>query len=425
MADLVSAPRFTAEDRSRVGDAAADLLARMRRHGGGPDGSVTRLVYTPEWQAGMEELERWFREAGFEVRADAVGSRFGRMGGAGRPDEVVLTGSHVDSVVSGGAYDGILGVVMAACAVRWLRASAGAPFRSIEVFANCEEESSRFAGNFWGSRALLGEIPAEDLERLTDADGVTIGEAMRARGLDPERVGEARRDDLAAYVEPHIEQGPVLEAAGEDAAVVEGIVGLRILNVSLQGVAGHAGAMPMSHRHDALLGAAEVVVGAERVALEEGAPAVATVGAIEVRPGGSNQVPGLARFTLDFRHPDDAVVDRMDASLRALLQESAERRGLGLQVNLRVSQAGMRFDEHICDLLEAACVESGVRWRRMTSSAGHDAQLIGRLCPAAMLFVPSKGGHSHRPDEETELPHIVSGIEILAQTLFGLAYGTS
>jgi allantoate deiminase len=418
----VAAPRFTDADRRQIGDAAADLLARMRRHGGGPDGSVTRLLYTPAWQAGMEELERWFRDAGLEVRVDAVGSRFGRLPGPDGREGVVLSGSHVDSVVCGGAYDGILGVVMAACAVRWLREQAGAPSRTLEVFANCEEESSRFAGNFWGSRALTGKIPPEDLERLKDPDGVTIAQAMRDCGLDPERVPEAQRTDLAAYVEPHIEQGPVLEGSGEDVAVVEGIVNVRVLNVSFEGVAGHAGGMPMSYRHDALAGAAEIALGAERLAREKGAPAVATVGSMEVWPGGFNQVPGLARFTVDFRHPEESVVDGMEEALRGLLDEVAERRGLTLGVSQRVRQAGMRFDERICALLEAACVDAGVRWRRMASSAGHDAQVIGKVCPAAMLFVPSKGGHSHRPDEETELPHIVSGIQILAQTLFALAY---
>jgi len=416
----VAAPQFTAEDRSQVGETAADLLARMRRHGGGPDGSVTRLVYSPAWQAGMEELEEWFRGAGLQVRTDAVGSRFARL--AGERTGVVLTGSHVDSVVSGGAFDGILGVVMAACAVRWLGREAGRPLRTIEVFANCEEESSRFACNFWGSRALSGKIPPEDLERLRDTDGVTIGEAMRACGLDPGRIDEARRDDLEAYIEPHIEQGPVLDEAGEDIAVVDGIVSLCGLDVSFEGVAGHAGAVPMSYRHDALGGAAEVVLGAERLALEQGGPAVATVGRMEVWPGGFNQVPGRARFSLDFRHPDDWVVDSMGAALRGLLERVAERRGLSLEVEQRVAQAGMRFDPYLCDLLEEASVSTGARWRRMHSSAGHDAQLIGKLCPAAMLFVPSENGHSHRPDEKTELRHIVTGIEILAQALFKVAY---
>jgi allantoate deiminase len=413
-------PRFSPDDRAEIGRAAGDLVTRMRRHGAGRDGSVTRLLYTPAWEAGMGELERWFDAAGLQVRTDAVGSRFARLAGS-RPG-VVLSGSHVDSVASGGAFDGILGVIMAACAIRWLGTRLGSPVQTLEVFANCEEESSRFAGNFWGSRALSGQIDEDELDRLTDTDGVSIGDAMRSCGLDPTRVAEAHRDDLEAYIEPHIEQGPVLDKAGDDIAVVDRIVCIRGLTVVLRGAAGHAGTIPMSLRHDALAGAAEAVLGAERLAKEKGAAAVATVGSMEVWPGGFNQVPGAARFTLDFRHPDDPVVDEMEAALRRLLAEIAASRGLELHVEHRLGQPGMRFDERVCALLEAACVDVGVRWRRMPSAAGHDAQLIGKLCPAAMLFVPSKNGHSHRPDEETDLTHIVKGVEVLAQTLFRLAY---
>ena len=413
-------PRFSVDDRDEIGRAAGDLVTRMRRHGAGRDGSVTRLLYTPAWEAGMEELERWFDAAGLQVRTDAVGSRFARLAGS-RPG-VVLSGSHVDSVVSGGAFDGILGVIMAACAIRWLGTRLGSPVQTLEVFANCEEESSRFAGNFWGSRALSGRIDEDELDRLTDSDGVNIGDAMRSCGLDPTRVAEARRDDLEAYIEPHIEQGPVLDKAGDDIAVVDRIVCIRGLTVVLTGAAGHAGTIPISLRHDALAGAAEAVLGAERLAKETGAAAVATVGSMEVSPGGFNQVPGAARFTLDFRHPDDPVVDEMETALRRLLAEIAASRGLELHVEHRLGQPGMRFDERLCAVLEAACVDVGVRWRRMPSAAGHDAQLIGKLCPAAMLFVPSKNGHSHRPDEETDLSHIIKGVEVLVQTLFRLAY---
>src|SRR2546421_1510595 len=283
-------PRFSPDDRAEIGRAAGDLVTRMRRHGAGRDGSVTRLLYTPAWEAGMGELERWFDAAGLGVWPDAAGSRFARLAGS-RPG-VVLSGSHVDSVVSGGAFDGILGVVRAACAIRWPGRRLGSPVQTLEVFANCEEESSRFAGNFWGSRALSGRIDEDELDRLTDSDGVSIGDAMRSCGLDPTRVAEAHRDDLEAYIEPHIEQGPVLDKAGDDIAVVDRIVCIRGLTVVLTGAAGHAGTIPMSLRHDALAGAAEAVLGAERLAKEKGAAAVATVGSMEVWPGGFNQVPG-------------------------------------------------------------------------------------------------------------------------------------
>lgn len=414
-------PGFSAEDERQLADEAGRLLDRLRRHGGTADGGVTRPVYTQAWRDAMAELEDWLAGAGLEVRHDAAGSRFGRLAGAA--PEVVLSGSHVDSVVGGGAFDGILGVVMAGCAVRWLAASLGRPARTLEVFANCEEESSRFACNFWGSRAIVGAIAPEEPDRLTDDQGATIGEAMRSCGLDPRRLGEARRTDLAAFVESHIEQGPVLAQHDDVIGVVDQIVGVRGLGVTFDGVSGHAGTIPMSHRRDALAGAAEVVLGAERLARDLGAPAVATVGAMQVRPGGFNQVPGTARFTIDFRHPEDAALDQLEAGLRALVQRVTAERALDARLELRLAQRGTRFDQRVRTLLEEACQERGVAWRRMPSHAGHDAQLIAGLCPTGMLFVPSQGGHSHRPDERTELAHVGAGIAVLVRTLFRLGYG--
>lgn len=413
-------PSFSSSDRHQLAAEAGDLIQRLRRHGGGEDGSVTRLVYTPAWEAAMAEVEDTLSAGGLEVRVDAVGSRYGRL--AGESAEVVLSGSHIDSVVCGGAYDGVLGIVLACCAVRWLAANAGRPRRTLEVFANCEEESSRFSCNFWGSRAIAGRIEGGEVDRLTDAEGTTIGAAMRWCGLDPDRIPEARRHDLAAYVEPHIEQGPVLADAGQVIGVVEQVVGVRGLGLTLCGVAGHAGTIPMSQRRDALAGAAEAALAAERIAKELGAPAVATVGHLTVEPGGFNQVPGTAAFTIDFRHPSDAVLDQFEDRLLRMLERVASDRGLDLQVERRIGQSGIRFDDHVCACLEAACREVGVSWRRMPSHAGHDAQLLGSLCPAAMLFVPSQGGHSHRPDEYTEVAHMGIGAEVLVRTLFQLAY---
>ena len=412
--------RFDAEERRRLAAEACRMLERLRRHGAGPDGSVSRLVYTPEWRAAMEEVALWLGEGGLEVWVDAVGSRFGRL--AGERPEVVLTGSHMDSVRGGGAYDGVLGVVVAGCAVRWLAANLGRPRRTLEVFANCEEESSRFHCNFWGSRALAGLIEPGESERLRDASGTSLAEAMASCGLDPARIPEARRSDLVAYLEPHIEQGPVLFEADQVIGVVDRIVGLRVLAVGLLGVAGHAGTIPMTRRRDALLGAAEVALGTERIALRRGAPTVATVGSLVVRPGGFNQVPGAAELTIDFRHPEERALEELESELRRLVGEVAAQRNLTAWVEHRLGQRPVHFDVRLCATLEAACAEAGVPWRRMPSHAGHDAQLIGTLCPAAMLFVPSRDGHSHRPDERTEPEHIGAAIEVLVRTLFRIAY---
>jgi len=423
MATTAVLSRFGASDRAQMAADAGRVIERLRKHGAGPNGGVTRLVYSPEWRAAMADIEEWLAEMRLAVRHDAVGSRFGRL--VGESSSVVLSGSHTDSVKQGGAYDGTLGVVMAGCAIGWLARNMGKPARTLEVYANCEEESSRFASNFWGSRALTGRIATGDADRLTDENGETIGSAMRACGLDPAAIPSARRQDLGAYVEPHIEQGPVLVESRDVIGVVDRVVGVRVIRVTLNGVSGHAGTMPMANRHDPLAGAAEIIAGAERVAREMGAPAVATVGSIAAKPGGFNQIPGEAAFTLDFRHPDDHVLDAFEHELRKLIQEVSAGRGLDVQVGQMLHQTGIKFDSKICASLEASCSESGVRWRRMPSGAGHDAQVIGTICPAAMLFVPSQGGHSHRPDEHTELADIASGIEVLVRTLFRLAYQDS
>jgi allantoate deiminase len=412
--------RFGASDRAQLAADAGHIVEMLRRHGAGADGGVTRLVYSPEWRAAMADIEDWLSGCGLVVRHDAVGSRFGRL--QGESPSVVLSGSHIDSVKQGGAYDGTLGVVMAGCAIAWLGRNMGKPRRTLEVFANCEEESSRFASNFWGARALTGRISPGETEALTDEHGEAVGSAMRACGLDPVEIGTARRRDVGAYVEPHIEQGPVLVEAGDVIGVVDRVVAVRVISVTLDGVSGHAGTVPMARRHDALAGAAEIMAGAERIAQRMGAPAVATVGSIAARPGGFNQVPGQAAFTVDFRHPDDDVLAGFDRELRDLIREVASRRGLESRLGQVVDQPGIHFDPRICADLEASCVESATRWRRMPSHAGHDAQVIGTICPAAMLFVPSQGGHSHRPDERTELDHIGAGIEVLVRTLFRLAY---
>jgi len=411
---------FSTADRVAVRAMVDDLVASLRGHGASAGGGVTRLVYSQAWAAAMAEIEGWLGSAGLEVRVDAAGSRFGRL--AGERPQVVMSGSHVDSVVGGGAYDGALGVAMAACAVRWLRETAGRPRLTLEVLANCEEESSRFACNFWGSRAMLGLIRPGECDLLRDADGVTIGEAMSALGLVPDRIAEARRDDVCAYVEPHIEQGPLLERLGLTIGVVDRVVGVRQLRFELRGEAGHAGTIPMAARRDALTGAAELVLAGEALARDLGQPAVATVGALRVEPGGANQVPGRVDLTVDFRHVDERVLAGMEEELRRRAAALAAARGLELSVEPRLGQRAVDLDGRLCALLEASCRRAGVRWQRMPSHAGHDAQLLATRWPSAMLFLPCAGGRSHRPDERADMDDVVRGVEVLALTLHELAY---
>lgn len=414
-------PRLTEADRSDLARSATAMLSALRAHGADRDGSVTRLVYSKEWQSAMAEIHGWFADGGLETVVDAAGNRFGKL--AGDTDAVIMAGSHVDSVRRGGAYDGALGVVLAICAVTWLRQACGRPRRTLEVLAGCEEESSRFPGNFWGIRAILGLISADELERRRDAQGVTIGDAMKSCGLDPNRIATAARSDVVAFVEPHIEQGPVLESEGLDIGVVETVVGVRQLALTLRGSSGHAGTTPMEIRRDPLLAASEIALQVRAIALDIGNGAVATVGRVEVEPGGANQVPGEVRMTVDFRHSDDGKLDGMQDRLLKASQGAAERNLVQLNADVRLSQKPAAFNSRLQDVIERSCESAKCKWIRMASGAGHDAQVMARYLPAGMFFVPSRDGVSHRSDEYTDTKQIVSGIEVLIGTLFELGYG--
>jgi allantoate deiminase len=268
----------------------------------------------------------------------------------------------------------------------------------------------------------VGLIAPHEPDSLRDVDGITIADAMRSCGLDPARIPDARRSDVAAFIECHIEQGPRLEGAGARLGIVEWVVGVRQREFRFAGMSGHAGTIPMEQRRDALVAAAEFVTSTYRTALEAGNGAVATVGTMVVHPGGSNQIPGDALLTVDFRHSDETTLDELERRLVDGARETANRNGVELSTSERLNQRPVSFDPELRHIIERSCEEVGPAYMRLASGAGHDAQLFARHMPAAMLFVPSKGGRSHRPDEDTDIDDIVAGIEVLIRTLYRLAY---
>ena len=268
----------------------------LARHGQYGETGVWRTVYSPEWVAARDEIAGWMRDAGLDVRSDAVGNVWGRVEGTGG-GKAIVTGSHFDSQRPGGRYDGTLGIISGVIAARALLEQAGRPRRTIEVVALCEEESSRFpTAGFWGSRAITGGIKPGDVDTTVDWDGTTIAQAMRDVGLDPERAGEAARSDIDTYIELHIEQGPLLEQQGLPVAVVSAITGIRTYVVELRGVANHAGAFPMDLRRDPMAGAAEIITGVINTAHRMGRPAVTTVGRIHADPNYPPIVPEKVTF---------------------------------------------------------------------------------------------------------------------------------
>jgi allantoate deiminase len=398
------------------------LLFELARHGAYGETGVWRTAYSPEWVDAQDRIAGWFAEAGLDVRRDAVGSVWGRLGGSER-GSVIATGSHIDSQTPGGRYDGSLGVVAGLVALRTLREQFGQPRRTLEAVSLCEEEASRFhATNFWGSRAIIGAISSEEPDLIRDRDGTSIGEAMSGVGLDPQRIPEAKRDDLDTWIELHIEQGPILEADGLQVGVVDAITAIRHYVVELRGRSDHAGARPMEGRLDPMAGFAEIVTAVIGVALESGPPAVTTVGRVEVEPNLPSAVPDKITFTLDSRHPDQKAVNTQHARQEQLMREIAERRGLQISWTKPLDLPASPSDPTVVAELERAAAEQGIPYRRMHSGAGHDTQNVAKIAKTAMVFARSKDGRSHTPEEFTSVEDAVAAIRVLAAALRRLAY---
>ncbi|RDI75665.1 hydantase: amidase, hydantoinase/carbamoylase family [Gaiella occulta] len=408
--------RATTTDRSSEeprGSVAASLdeLAEIGRD---INGGVTRIAWSPE----LFEAYAWVRDRlealGIPVEIDAAGNLLARWEvGTGLP---VLVGSHLDTVPTGGRFDGVLGVVAAVHAVELLKGEGFEPGRPLWIAAFMDEEGTRFNTALFGSRAFAGGDVRELGDRV-DASGTTLREAMAAAGFDLERVGDARRvGRVGAYLELHVEQGRVLEAEGRDIGVVTSIVGLRGYRVRLLGEANHAGTTPMQLRRDAFVGAA-------RIALELRDQARArkdvttNVGKIAVAPGGANVVPGLADFTIDARAATPESMADVERLVRETVARVATEESLEFDLQQTFSLEPLELDPRLADAVEHAAIIEGARTMRMSSGAGHDAMVVGRHVPAAMFFVPSRGGISHSPDEFSDPSHVDLGMRVLATAL--------
>jgi allantoate deiminase len=340
-------------------------------------------------------VRAWMQDAGMSVDVDAAGNMRGYYAAARPLMRRLLIGSHLDTVPRAGAFDGVLGVVLAVALVDLL---AGRRLNfEIEVVGFSEEEGVRFGVPFIGSRALVGS--ASELLNRTDQDGVTVGDAIRAFGLDPARIGDARIDDrVIGYLEFHIEQGPVLENLGLPLGIVDAIAGQSRLDFVFEGHANHAGTTPMNLRHDALAAAAEWICKVE----SEGratAGLVATVGRLQVQPGAGNVIAGTVLSSLDVRHADDGIRKRAVENLQACASEIATRRKLSGSWESRLEQPAVSMDASLVEILKHAVKQAGYPIHQMVSGAGHDAMIMAGHVPAAMLFLRSPGGISHHPDE--------------------------
>ncbi|RUS46402.1 Zn-dependent hydrolase [Cohnella sp. AR92] len=411
-------PNEMAHELTRLLDELATYSDSAENEAG-----VTRLLYSPSWLRAQHYLAGRMADAGLAARFDPVGNLYGRLSGRSPDAPVVLTGSHVDTVRSAGKYDGAYGIVAGLAAVSYLKRTYGEPLRPIEVVSFAEEEGSRFPIAYWGSGNATGIYDwRQEGADLKDEDGVSLREAMLASGFGNPDLGEARRRDLGAFVELHIEQGMVLERTDKRIGIVETIVGQRRYAISLQGAANHAGTTPMMMRQDALAGAADVIVRLETLAAQWGEPLVATVGKIEASPNTPNVIAGSVEFTVDIRHADEWKLNAFCDLALSEIERIALRRKLKHKITPWLSTSPVPMSPALTRSTERICQELVLPYRKMVSGAGHDAQLLPPLCKTAMIFVPSKAGVSHSPNEYTDPALLADGVRVLTSMLYELAY---
>ncbi|OME65600.1 allantoate amidohydrolase [Paenibacillus odorifer] len=388
-----------------------------------PGPGVTRLLYTEEWSQAQIFLQEKMAGLGLEVSIDKVGNVYGRLSGRDPQQKVILTGSHIDTVVNGGEYDGAYGIAAAMIALQDLQRNFGQPQRTLEVVSFCEEEGSRFPLAYWGSGHVTERYDGSEAETCMDAEGVTLQAAMTEssflQGVTDEN---GARNDIGAFVELHIEQGIILEKTDTQIGVVQGIVGQRRYVVKVSGIANHAGTTPMLMRQDALACAVEMLYLLESSAKKAGEPLVATSGKLEVYPNTPNVIPGEVLFTLDIRHSEEDELERFCEKLFAECNEIAVKRGVTLEVTSVLHTVPAPMDTKLSAMLENICRQQAKTYRMMVSGAGHDAQLFAPRCPTAMIFVPSRAGISHSPEEYTFPEQLVAGLEVLTAMLYELAY---
>jgi beta-ureidopropionase / N-carbamoyl-L-amino-acid hydrolase len=423
LAALAGALSARAADRlppSAKPERIQERIEALSRFGANPQGGVSRVAFSAADRAGRDYIKSLMREAGLEVRVDAAGNVIGRRQGSNASLPVIMLGSHIDSVPEGGNYDGAVGVVGAIEAIELLREVGIATRFPLEVVSFTDEE-----GALVGSAAMAGLLEPGALDVVSHS-GLAVRDGIRAVGGDPDRLQEARRPpgEIGAYLELHIEQGAILDEADIDIGVVEGIVGIRWWDVTVEGFANHAGTTPMDRRHDALLSAAEFALAVNRVATSTPGRQVATVGRIRAEPGAPNVIPGRVTLSLEIR---DLSAEKMEAVFRAIEAEAkkiseARRTPITFQ-EIDIAIAPAPTDERIRGIVAQSAKALGLSHRRMPSGAGHDAQDIAHIAPIGMIFVPSEGGISHSPKEYTAPADMANGVDVLLRTLLAIDGG--
>lgn len=384
------------------------------------DGSCCRIALTDADRLGRDMVVRWMREAGLTVQVDAIGNIIGVRPGRRLNAAPVMTGSHIDTVATGGRFDGVLGVLGGLEVLETLNDFGLETERPLALAIFTNEEGVRFQPDMMGSLVFAGGLSLDAALASQDPDGVTLGEELRRIGYAGEAPCGAPRP--YAYVELHIEQGPVLDRSGEVLGAVEDLQGISWQEIVIRGVSNHAGTTPMHLRHDAAYAAARVVTFVRELTRRiEGQ--VATVGQVQLAPNLVNVIAREARLTVDLRNTDEGRLRAAEDALAAHLSELAQEQAVEISSTRLARTEPVRFDGRVVGVIETVARDLGHPVRRMTSGAGHDAQMIARIAPAAMIFVPSIGGVSHNPREDTAPEHLALGADMLLHTLLQLANG--
>jgi len=399
------------------------LDKKFTSFGGLNGGGITRLLYSDEWSNAVHELKHTLEKEGFEASFDSVGNLKGRIEGSKYPEETIMSGSHIDTVVEGGHLDGQFGVLAALVAMQSLKAEHGQPLRSLEVLALAEEEGSRFPYAFWGSKNFFNLAKSEDVNDIADGEGINFKAAMNNAGFD------YRNEDndysyIKSFIEVHIEQGKVLETEKKAIGVVNGIVGQKRYTINLKGEANHAGTTPMGLRRDAVVAFSKIATELTDKARTIGDPLVITFGRVDPVPNTVNVVPGEVTFSIDCRHINQEALNDFAKTIDDCIRTVSEQEGVEYDINLWMDEAPTMMDESLVKVVEQAAeqVVGSNDSKMMPSGAGHDSQIFAKYIPTAMLFVPSINGVSHNVTEETNIEDLVKGIEVLKQVLYQLAY---
>lgn len=399
------------------------LLNKINQYNSG-DVGITRVAYTNEEQACTQQFMRLCKDEGLDIRMDEFGNVIARREGKVEGLPPVLMGSHLDTVYQGGKYDGVVGVTAALEVIKRLNEKGIETDHPIEVISFACEESSRFGVSTLGSKAMTGMFDKEKVRDLKDRNGITLEEALALCALEIDSVEDASRKDenIKAFFELHIEQGPVLEKENKKIGIVTGIAAPVRFSIKIIGTPSHSGTTPMSMRNDALLGASEIALELEKKALEEQEHGtVATVGVLTVQAGAMNVVPGDVEIKVDIRATSIESRQRVLDHFHQTIEEVSKKRQLEIITDEIIAEEPVLLTQDIIEVAESICKNKGIPYNLMVSGAGHDAMNMVRICPTGLIFIPSVNGLSHHPDEYTELDDIMIGIDVLEELIIHYA----